>query len=69
MADGTAPIGHNNPPPDPFGAIKAHISDLYAEAKGFLDGLSDRLRDHGLEIWWLLRRCAKMLAEPLPRHD
>ena len=38
MADGTAPIGHNNPPADPFGAIEAHIRDLYAEAKGFLDG-------------------------------
>jgi hypothetical protein len=35
MADGM--IGHNNPP-DPFGAISAHITDLYAEAKNFLDG-------------------------------
>lgn len=38
MADGTAPIGHNNPPADPFGAIKAHIEDLYSEAKNWLDG-------------------------------
>lgn len=30
-------IGANNPP-DPFGAISAHITDLYAEAKNFLDG-------------------------------
>jgi hypothetical protein len=29
-------IGGNNPP-DPFGAIDAHIRDLYAEAKNFLD--------------------------------
>lgn len=36
MADGSL-IGHNNPP-DPFGAIKAHIEDLYTEAKNFLDG-------------------------------
>jgi hypothetical protein len=33
-----AVVGGNNPPADPFGAIKAHISDLYEEAKGFLDG-------------------------------
>jgi hypothetical protein len=41
MADDANPravVGGNNPPPDPFGAIKAHISDLYEEAKGFLDG-------------------------------
>lgn len=31
-------IGGNNPPADPFGAIEAHILDLYAEAKNFLDG-------------------------------
>lgn len=37
MADGTATIGHNGAP-DPFGAIKAHIDDLYAEAKNWLDG-------------------------------
>jgi hypothetical protein len=30
--------GHNNPPTDPFDAIDAHIRDLYAEAKHFLDG-------------------------------
>lgn len=36
MADGM--MGHNNPPADPFGAIKAHIDDLYAEAKNWLDG-------------------------------
>lgn len=35
MADGM--MGHNNPP-DTFGAIKAHIEDLYAEARNFLDG-------------------------------
>lgn len=33
-----APIGHNNPPADPFGAISAHIDDLYAEARNWLDG-------------------------------
>ena len=41
MADDANPrifVGANNPPPDPFGAIKAHIHDLYEEAKGFLDG-------------------------------
>lgn len=31
-------IGANNPPPDPFGAISAHIADLYAEARNWLDG-------------------------------
>lgn len=32
-------IGGNNPPEEtPFEAIKVHIDDLYAEAKGFLDG-------------------------------
>lgn len=41
MADGATPVagaGHNNPPADPFGAIEAHIDDLYTEAKGWLDG-------------------------------
>lgn len=33
-----AVVGGNNPPADPFGAIEAHIRDLYEEAKGFLDG-------------------------------
>ena len=33
-----APIGHNNPPPDPFEAVRVHIADLYEEAKGWLDG-------------------------------
>ena len=34
-----APIGHNAPPADsPFEAIKTHIDDLYAEAKGWIDG-------------------------------
>lgn len=37
MTAALATIGHNNPP-DPFGAIKAHIDDLYAEAKNWLDG-------------------------------
>lgn len=35
--------GGNNPPPDPaetFWALKAHADDLYAEAKGWLDGAS-----------------------------
>jgi hypothetical protein len=29
---------HNNPPPDPFDAVKAKIDDLYMEAKNWLDG-------------------------------
>lgn len=33
-----AAIGHNNPPADPFEAIKVHIEDLYLEAKNWLDG-------------------------------
>lgn len=34
-----APIGHNNPPePTPYEAMKAHIDDLFDEAKNFLDG-------------------------------
>ena len=33
-----ASIGHNNPPADPFGAISAHIDDLYTEAKNWADG-------------------------------
>lgn len=41
MADDGNPrifVGANNPPADPFGAIEAHIRDLYEEARGFLDG-------------------------------
>lgn len=30
--------GANNPPADPFEAIKVHIEDLYIEAKNWLDG-------------------------------
>lgn len=38
-ADPRLAIGANNPPDDtPFEAIKVHIDDLYAEAKGWLDG-------------------------------
>jgi hypothetical protein len=33
-----ATIGHNQPPADPFEAIKVHIEDLYLEAKNWLDG-------------------------------
>lgn len=36
MADGTPPIGHNNPPA--FDAIKVHVDDLMLEAKNFCDG-------------------------------
>lgn len=31
-------IGHNNPPATPYEALKAHIDDLYDEARNFLDG-------------------------------
>lgn len=31
-------LGHNNPPVDPFDAIKAKIDDLFMEANNFLDG-------------------------------
>lgn len=33
-----APIGHNNPPVEPFDAMDAHIADLMETAKGFLAG-------------------------------
>lgn len=33
-----AAIGHNNPPADPFEAVKVHIEDLYLEARNWLDG-------------------------------
>lgn len=33
-----ASIGHNNPPEDPFESCKQEISDLYLEAKNWLDG-------------------------------
>lgn len=36
MADGAAPIGHNNPPA--FDAIKVHVDDLLTEAKNWCDG-------------------------------
>lgn len=36
MADGAAPIGHNNPPA--FDAIKVHVDDLMIEAKNWCDG-------------------------------
>ncbi len=38
MSAAVAEIGHNNPPADPFEAIKVHIEDLYLEAKNWLDG-------------------------------
>lgn len=37
-ADQIAGLGHNQPPPDPFGAIKAHIEDLLTEARNWADG-------------------------------
>lgn len=37
--DAPPPAGHNNPPPpDPFEAFDVHLSDLFDEAKNFLDG-------------------------------
>lgn len=33
-----AEIGHNNPPSDPFTAVRINCEDLYAEAKHWLDG-------------------------------
>jgi hypothetical protein len=44
MADGTPPIGHNNPP-DPFVAIKAHVDDLMTEAHNWADGASIESQD------------------------
>lgn len=39
MILGAPPIGHNGPPePTPFEAIQARITDLYDEAKQWLDG-------------------------------
>ena len=41
-------IGHNNPPPSPFEAVKVNIEDLYMEARNFLDGepiASDAMAD------------------------
>ena len=38
MTAAVAAVGHNNPPADPFEAIKVHIDDLYLEARNWLDG-------------------------------
>lgn len=38
LAEPIAPIGHNNPPADPFDGFAVHIQDLFDEAKNFLDG-------------------------------
>lgn len=37
-ANPRAVLGANNPPADPFEAIKVHIEDLYLEARNWLDG-------------------------------
>lgn len=33
-----AGMGHNQPPPSPFDAVRVNIEDLYTEAKNWLDG-------------------------------
>jgi len=33
-----APVGHNNPPADPYEAMTTHIDDLYIEASNWADG-------------------------------
>lgn len=34
-----APVGHNNPPADPFDALKLHMDDLYVETANWADGV------------------------------
>lgn len=48
-----AGIGHNNPP-RPYDAIKAHVDDLYAEAKLWLDGDPIKTPEQAAEVERLL---------------
>jgi NADH dehydrogenase/NADH:ubiquinone oxidoreductase subunit G len=65
MADGVAPLGHNNPP-DPFAAIKAHVDDLMVEAKNFCDGAAVESQDQADTVARLIedfRQAAKAADE------
>jgi hypothetical protein len=71
-----APIGHNRPP-DPFGAISAHVEDLYTEAKNWADGTPITTQAQADEVSRLideLRKAAKAaddarIAEKKPLDD
>lgn len=69
MADGM--IGHNNPPADPFGALSAHIEDLYAEARNWLDGEPVTTQAQADEIARLLDliRDAEKLADEARKEE
>lgn len=45
-----AEIGHNNPPPDPFEAIRVHMDDLLTEARNWADGAKVESQDQADEI-------------------
>lgn len=49
-------IGHNGAPePTPFETVKSHITDLYEEAKNWLDGAPIQTQEQADEIQKLLR--------------
>lgn len=72
-----AGLGHNNPPPDAFGAISAHVQDLYTEAKNWADGSVIESQAQADEVSRLideLRKAAKVaddarIAEKKPLDD
>lgn len=67
-----AGLGHNQPPePTPFEAVKAEIEDLYAEAKGWLDGEPVATEGQAEAIGKLrdLLRAASKRAEELRKQE
>jgi hypothetical protein len=50
-----AKIGDNCPPTDPFGAIEAHINDLYDEAKNWCDGAAIENEGQAESVQTLMR--------------
>lgn len=61
-ANVAAVIGHNNPPADPFDAIRAQCDDIYAEAKHWLDGAAIASDAEAEAVTRLLAMCKEAFA-------
>lgn len=69
MADGAAPIGHNNPPA--FDAIKVHVDDLMIEAKNWCDGSAIENQDQADTVARLIDdfRAAQKAADEARKEE
>lgn len=71
VAEGPAPPGHNKPPLTPFEAHTAHIDDLYAEAKNWLDGsaIESQAQHDALETLLDMIRDAETAADASRKEE